>query len=465
MGLSGGATVIDRSPLVTLPAGLSSGRASRRTIATCLWLVIVANALVIVWLWLHGGGVSLVHGSAGLFTSLGRITGLGAVYLALIQILLLARLPPVERLVGFDHITMWHRRNGKVCISLVVVHIVLITLGYARSDQISVPREFSRLLSSYPGMVGVTVGTVLMVGVVISSLVIVRSRLPYEGRHFMRLFIYAAIALAYLHQIPTGNTSQADYWTALYVVTLALLVCFRLAWPAWRVFRYRLRVAAVTAEGPGVVSLYITGRHLDRMNARAGQFMLWRFFIHGCWWQAHPFSLSAAPDGRSLRLTVKNVGNFTSRIADVPPGTAVLAEGPFGTFTAIQRTHPRVALIAGGIGITPIRALFQELPAAPGELALIYRVMSEEDLIFREELKAIARERGADLFFVVGDHLTVACRELLSPARLLALIPDIVERDVFLCGPHPMMIRTEGSLYGAGVPARQVHSERFALAA
>ena len=467
---SGGATVIDSSPLVALSSGLSRGRTSRRVIATCLWLVVVANAVVIVWLWLHGGGVSRVHGSAELFTSLGRITGLVAVYLALIQVLLLARLPPVEKLVGFDRLTVWHRLNGKVCISLVVAHTVLITVGYAGSEQISVPREFSRLLSSYPGMVTATVGTVLMVGVVISSLVIVRRRLPYEGWYFVHLSIYAGIALSYLHQLPTGNeftthTSQAGYWIALYLVTLALLVCFRLARPAWGAFHHRLRVAEVIREAPGVVSLYITGRHLDRLDAHAGQFMLWRFFTRGRWWQAHPFSLSAAPDGQSLRLTVKDVGNFTSRIADVSPGTAVLAEGPFGTFTHLQRTRPRVALIAGGIGITPIRALFEELPAAPGELALIYRVIREEDLVFRTELEEIARKRGADLFFVVGDHHTVAGRDLLSPVQLLRFIPDIVEREVYLCGPHAMMVRTEGSLHGAGVPGNQIHSERFALAA
>jgi predicted ferric reductase len=467
---SDGAAAVDSSRWVTPPNQPSSGRTSRRVLATCLWLVVIANAGVIVWLWLHGGGVGRVHGSAALFTSLGRITGLVAVYLALVQVLLIARVPPVESLVGFDRLTVWHRRNGKVCIYFVVAHTVLITVGYAGTDQISVPREFSRLLSSYPGMVTATIGTALMVGVVISSLVIVRRRLPYEGWYFVHLSIYAGIALTYLHQLPTGNEfttngSQRDYWIALYVVTLALLVCFRLLQPAWGAFRYRLRVADVTPEAPGVVSLRITGRNLDQLHARAGQFMLWRFLTRGRWWQAHPFSLSAAPDGRSLRLTVKDVGNFTSHIADVTRGTTVLAEGPFGTFTADKRTRRRVALIAGGIGITPIRALFEELSATPGELALVYRVIREDDLVFREELERIARERGADLFFVVGDHRSVAGSELLSPARLRELIPDIVEREVYLCGPHAMMVRTEASLRGAGVPGPLIHTERFALAA
>jgi len=438
--------------------------------AALLWAAVIGNAGVVVWLWLRDGGVTRVHGSADLFTSLGRVTGLLAVYLALVQILLLARLPPVERLVGFDRLTVWHRRNGKVCISLVVAHTALITIGYAGSDQVSIPHEFSRLLSSYPGMVTATIGTALMIGVVISSLVIVRSRLPYEAWYFVHLSIYAGIALSYLHQLPTGNeftthVYQADYWIALYVFTLVLLVSFRVARPAWRAFKYRLRVADVTSEAPGVVSLRITGRNLDRLKARAGQFMLWRFFSRGTWWQAHPFSLSAAPDGCSLRLTVKDVGGFTHGVRHIAPGTAVLAEGPFGTFTESRRSRPRVALIAGGIGITPIRALFEELAAGPGELALIYRALGVDDFVFRNELTEIAARRGAEIHFIAGDHRDEGGLDLLSSTHLLDLVPDLAEREVFLCGPPAMMSATEASLKGAGVPDNQIHTERFALAA
>jgi predicted ferric reductase len=442
---------------------------NRRAVAVALWMIVAVNGGLIVWLWLHGGGISGVQGSADLFTSIGRITGLVAVYLALIQVLLLARLPPLERLVGFDRLTHWHRLNGKACLLLVLAHVVFITLGYAGSDQISVPSEFSRLLSSYPGMVTATIGTALMIAVVVTSLVIVRRRLPYEAWYLVHVTVYAGIALAYLHQIPTGNeftasTSQADYWIGLYVVTLLLLLAFRVAWPAYRALRHRLRVAAVHEEAPGVVSLTITGRDLERLPAQAGQFMLWRFLSPGRWWQTHPFSLSAAPDGRRLRITVKAVGRFSHELARVRPGTAVIAEGPFGTFTAQRRSRPRVALIAGGIGITPLRALLEELPAAPGELALIYRVVDEQQLVFRDELDALARARGADVFYVVGDHRSAQGGDLLSAAALLGMVPDLAQRDVYLCGPKAMMDAARRELLAAGVSRGHLHSERFALA-
>jgi predicted ferric reductase len=452
------------------PRGRLTAEPSRRWTAAVLWLVFTGNAAAVVWLWLHGGGITGVHSTGDLMTSLGRVTGLVGTYLALVVLLLLARIPWLERLVGFDRLTVWHRRNGKACLLLLLAHTVLITIGYAMTDGISLGSETSRLLDSYPGIVTGTVGMALLLVVVISSLVIVRRRLPYEAWYALHLTTYAGIALAYGHQLPTGNEftanpGQRQYWIALYVVTLVLLGVYRIARPVLRASRHRMSVESVTVEGPGVVSLRIGGRRLDRLGARAGQFFLWRFLTAGRWWQSHPFSISAAPDGRTLRITVKDVGRFTHDLAAIRPGTRVFAEGPFGTFAGATRRRRRVALIAGGIGITPLRALYEELDAGPGDLALIYRVVGDEDLIFRDELERLAAARGSALFFAVGDHRAPESAALLSPEHLLSLIPDLADRDVYLCGPVGMMKAVRQSLRRAGVPPGQVRTERFALAA
>jgi predicted ferric reductase len=430
-------------------------------------LVFVGNGAVIVWMWLRGGGVSGVHGAPDLWTSVGRITGLLGTYLALVQVLLLARLPPLERLVGFDRLTVWHRRNGKLCITLIVAHAILTTIGYAGSDQISVPHEFSRLLSSYPGMITATIATGMMVAIVISSLVIVSRRLPYEAWYSLHVTIYVAIALGYLHQIPTGNeftanTGQADYWIALYLVTLGLLLAFRVLRPAIRAARHGLRVTRVVREAPDVVSVYLRGRRLDRLGARGGQFMLWRFLDGSRWWQSHPFSLSAVPDGRSLRLTVKDVGRFSGGLSDLRPGTRVLTEGPFGRFTAGLAGDRPALLIAGGIGITPLRCIFEELPSGT---ELIVRAVSENELVLGDELDRVARGRGSRVHRLVGDHRDPAFADMMSADALRRLIPDLAERDVFVCGPPQMMQAVRTSLRAAGVKPRHIHWERFSLAA
>src|SRR5439155_21679506 len=198
---------------------------------------------------------------------------------ALVQVLLLARVPALERGIGLDRLSVWHRWNGHLCLDLIVAHVFLSIWGYAELDKLGFFSELSTMLGGgiYPGMITATIGTVLLIGVVATSLVIVKRRLRYEWWYGVHLLSYAGIALAWFHQIPTGNELvldqvAADYWRALYLATLGVLVWYRLLLPAAAAFRHRLRVTGVRHERPGVVSLEIAGRHLERLRARPGQF-------------------------------------------------------------------------------------------------------------------------------------------------------------------------------------------------
>ncbi len=452
---------------VSTPAAAYERLALRRALGLSLvWIVVLGNAAAIVWLWANGGNLH-PKTTGDLFTSIARITGLVSAYTALLQVVLLARLPVLERLVGFDRLTVWHRWNGHATFDLVIAHVIFSVWGYALLDHYPLGKEISTMLGGgiYPGMITATVGTGLLIGVVATSYVIVRRRLPYEWWYAVHLLAYASIALAWFHQIPTGNElvldpTAADYWRSLYLATLAVLVVFRVLAPAAGWFRHRLRVAEVVAEGPGVVSLRIEGRRLDALRARPGQFFTWRFLTRGRWWSAHPFSLSAAPDGRSLRITVKALGDHSGSLAAVPVGTRVLAEGPFGVFTAAARRRQKLLLIAGGIGITPIRALLEELR---GDVVVLYRAVTEQDLVLRDELHALAGRHGFELHEVVGDHRTEEGGRLLTAPHLHELVPDLVERDVFLCGPPGLADVVKREVRRAGVPRRHVHAERFAL--
>jgi ferredoxin-NADP reductase len=118
-----------------------------------------------------------------------------------------------------------------------------------------------------------------------------------------------------------------------------------------------------------------------------------------------------------------------------------------------------VLLIAGGIGITPIRGLIEEME--PGAV-VIYRTLRHDDVVFRNELEPLARGRGIRLIFVVEDHATAAGALRLTPAHLRELVPDIRERDVYVCGPPALTDALERNVRGAGVPRRSIHTERFA---
>jgi predicted ferric reductase len=448
------------------PAPLAQRRRYRQATAAVVWLFLLGNLAGSIWLWIDADGLSATSSTGDTLTSIGRITGMVGAYLALVQVLLLARLPWLERLAGFDRLSVWHRLNGKLCLYLVLAHVVFTTVGYALLDEVGIWAEIVSLLTTtYPGMIVATIGTVLFVIVAASSYTIAKRRLRYEVWYAVHFTAYAAIALAWFHQVPTGTELSGlpvatAYWDSLYIATLALLVVFRVLVPAGRTLAHGFRVAAVEEEAPGVVTLTITGRRLDRLRAEAGQFFLWRFLTGRLWLEAHPYSLSAAPDGRSLRITVKDLGDHSRRVGTVAPGTRVVAEGPFGVFTQAVRRSDRVVLIAGGIGITPVRALLEEMQ---GDVVVVYRAVAESDLVLLDELERIAADRGARLVTVLGDHAAPGGERLLSTEHLRELVPDIGEREVYLCGPPAMTAVIERSVRAAGVPRRLLHVERFAL--
>ena len=293
-----------------------------------------------------------------------------------------------------------------------------------------------------------------------------RRRLSRETWYAVHLYAYLAVALSFAHQLAVGTDFSDDsvarvWWVGLYVALFGAILAWRIGRPIVFNARHRLEIQAVRPEADGVVSLYITGRHLDGVKAVAGQFFLWRFLIGTGWAKAHPFSLSAAPNDRFLRITVKGLGDDTRRIQLLRPGVKVFAEGPYGTFTARRRVRRNVVLIAGGIGITPLRAILETLPAGPGEVTLLYRAATDRDLAFRVELLRLAESRGVRLHFLVGTVVGDDHTDQLGLPALQTLVPDIAKRDVYLCGPPAMLGAVRRRLRTLGVPPARVHFERF----
>jgi len=396
----------------------------------------------------------------------GKWLGLHLALVMILQLVLIARLPWLDRRIGMDRLTSWHRWTGFALFWLVLLHPVAVVIGWARQQDSTVLFQFNRLVSQPAVLMGVLAAGVVVLAAGLSVRA-ARRRLSYEVWHAVHLLLYVAIVLALLHQLTEVSTFTATplaeaYWWTLWILALGALIAGRIVLPVVRNVRHRFRVAAVVPESDDVVSVYVTGRHLDKLPARAGQFMIWRFPGHGRWWEANPFSLSAAPDGRTLRLTAKAVGATSARLRTIPVGSRVIAEGPYGAFTTLNRTRTSTLLIAGGVGITPIRALLEE---ATGPTTVLYRTRTPADAVLFGELENLARSRGAQLHLLTGrTGAGDPPRAPFAPESLVELVPDIRERDVYVCGPAAMTDAVLHSLRDLRVPAAQVHSERFALA-
>ncbi|MFF2521092.1 ferredoxin reductase family protein [Streptomyces liangshanensis] len=436
-------------------------RSGARTLLAVCW----AGAVAVMALWWQNTPVVHVDLAEWLIGA-GRLTGLLGGYTIAIVILLMARVPALERRVGSDRVTRWHAMSGRYAVSLVLAHLLLTIGGYSVQANTGFVEQTVIVVLDFPRMVEAAIGTAILLLIGFVSARAVRRRMRYETWYYLHLLTYVAVYLTFWHQLATGAEFVADpmartAWYALYGAAGLLLLWYRVLAPIRLNRRHRMRVEKTVYESPGVVSVLITGRRLHRLGAQPGQFFRWRFLTDGLRWSSNPYSLSAPPRPDLLRITVKANGEHSEAVAGLRPGTRVWAEGPYGAMTAARRSQEKVLMIAGGAGITPMRALFETLPGEPGDLTLLYRAGKTEDLALWGELRRIASARGARLLYAVNGPDGV--RPEITPQRLRELLPDIDDHDVYVCGPPGLARQSYEALRAAGVPARRIHHESFEM--
>ncbi|TXK18432.1 ferric reductase-like transmembrane domain-containing protein [Homoserinibacter sp. GY 40078] len=441
----------------------------RRFLADLLVIAFWASGAVAAALYLATGGLADWATAGGAVTGLGILAGLVGSDFVLAMLVLAARIPALDRTIGHDRAMAVHRRLGKPALYLLLAHGALLLVGYAMTAGIDLGAQLVQLWE-LPDMPLAFLSIGLFVAVVVTSLVAVRRKLPYEFWYGIHLLSYAAVLTAIPHQLSVGGvladgTPQRAYWIALYVVAIGAIVVFRIAQPLIRSLRHDLRVERVEWIAPDVASLYLRGRRLDLLGASGGQYFYWRLWSRRTWWHAHPISLSAEPTGTHARITVRVLGSGTQRITSVRPGTRVIFSGPFGLFTDAARTSPRLAIVAAGIGVTPVRALLESGDLAPGEATVLVRNSQGEEGFLVPELRELAARRGVQLYRSTGPRPAgggwMSAEDAARGVTLESVFPELDRSDLYVCGPQAWTDEVVAAARAAGVHEDRIHTERF----
>ncbi|MHB1584172.1 MAG: ferredoxin reductase family protein [Acidimicrobiales bacterium] len=430
-------------------------------IGTAALVLAAAGLVAVVVLGIATETSSELSLPGGVTTFIGSLTGLVGMYLALLMVLIVARIPALERILGQDGMLRWHRRLAPWPISLLVAHAVFVTIGYAQAARTGAFHEIGLLVDNYPDMLAAVVGLGLMVAIGIVSIRALRERMRRETWWVVHLYMYLALALSFAHVIAlgpafVGHPVNRLVWSVVWAATAGTVLVYRFGLPLVRTLRHRLRVVEIHPEGPGVASVVLAGRAVDRLPVSGGQFIAWRFLTRGMWWQAHPYSLSALPRPPYLRLTVKQAGDHSAAVARLKPGTKVAIEGPYGALAPHARTHEKVLLVAGGIGITALRSLLEDLPRS-ADPVVVMRASSDDELVLKEEVAELVRQRRGTLHPLVGSREQIR----FDADSLRRLVPDVGQRDVFVTGPPGLVGDVVAAARQLGVHRRALHYEVF----
>jgi len=448
---------------MTAPDPVRRQRAFARSGRLLLRALLVAGIIGVLAAWWFATPSSLTFTPASTATSLGELSGMAGAFLVCAQVLLIARVPWFERAVGMDRLVSWHRTLGSTVLFLILSHVLLMVLGVQLLTSGTPWGATAAVLTSYPDMLTALIGTLLFLVIGISSARIPRGKISYETWYWLHVTAYVAIFLTFFHELSAGvhfvnNPLNRAAWIVLYLATASAVLTWRFILPAAAAWKHRMVVSHVVDEGNGLSSIWLAGPHLDELGVRAGQFMMFRFMSVGHMLTAHPFSLSRLPADGLMRITVGALGDHSSRMRHLKPGTAVLAEGPFGHFTPDASRRRKVLLIAGGAGIGPMRVLAESLVAEGRNVVMVYRSSRERPALERE-LRAL---RPLVLHTVVGSRAELG-HDPLAARPLGRLVRDISEREVYVCGPLGMAHTVDESLSRLGVSKRMIHREILSM--
>lgn len=437
-----------------------------------LYFLGFVNLLIIfIFWWLISGKLLLSSPSLDVtLVILGRITGLLAVYFILLQFLIIGRVRWLERVFGFDKLTLAHHYFGITALILIIVHLFTLVAGYASVNGLTLWEQFKDFNLHWDELFPATIGAILFVAVAVSSITIAKKRLKYQVWYYVHLITYLAIIMAFGHQLELGRDLKTSnlfstYWVLIYLFVGINFIFYRFFWQFFVYHKFKFYVSEIKTETADTASIYIKGDKIENFKFEAGQFLIIRFLNKKLIWQAHPYSISSLPGQDHIRITAKNLGDFSAVIKDIKPGTKVLLDGPNGIFTKKKKQDDKILLVAGGVGITPLRALAEEFLKYNKDVVLLYAVKKTDEIIFKQELE-ILKNNNLDkfkIYYIISQEKNEHGFSRIDENCIKTLVPDVSTRDAYLCGPVPMSIAIKKYLINLKVNKHKIYYEKFSI--
>lgn len=385
-----------------------------------------------------------------------------------LQFAITARFRRVEAPYGLDIVLQFHRRISFVALALILAHPLILLYSSAEFRAM-----IARPLEAPPRAWFAVLSLACLLALTALSVWRQCLGLSYEQwRTTHGVLAVLAVFSALAHILGVGHYLDAPWKQALWAggefAVIGLLVYVRVAKPL-RMGYYPFRVTEVRPERGGAHTLVLRPDGHAGLTFTPGQFAWIKVGRSPFSRFEHPFSLSDSARGGTLEFTVKPLGDFTRTVGDIPPGTRVYVDGPYGVFTAFHQPAPGYVYVAGGIGITPIMSMLRT-HADEGDgrpHLLIYANRDWESVTFREEIDALRTRLDLTVVHVLEQPDPDVPTEVgfVTAAVLDRHLPaDRGEREVFVCGPPRMLEAVTAALLAVGVPRDDVHSELFAFA-
>lgn len=408
-------------------------------------------------------------------TSLGQALGLVGMAMFALNFALSARLKWMESIFGgMNKIYIVHHILGGLAFVLLLLHPLFIigrfavdggtALGAVLVGFVANPSCYTNmgLLTPECSTLWGVVGLVLMIAFLYITFFV---KLPYQTWKLTHQFMGLAFFFGALHVLTIPSDVAVVVALKYYMYALIAIgflgILYRTILGFIVVPRVEYVVSEVKQVNKNIVEIVLAPRHPGRcITYRPGQFVFIGFPDVTGLDEVHPFSISSSPENTCLTLGIKALGDFTGRLRELKPGMRAMIEGPFGRTSYVYYPRKEQIWIAGGIGITPFLGMARSLKPEDGyKIDLYYSAATAEDAAFDAELREIAAKNpNFRLIPWYGQE-----KGFLSADAIVKESQGVLGKEIFLCGPPPMMKALRDQFAKWKVPVARIHSEEFAL--
>lgn len=422
------------------------------------WYLIFGIALAPVIIWIQPSPLQYRFDTlTTTLLNLGRLSALVGICLFSTNFLLAARPRWLEGAFGgLNKVFRAHHTFGGLAFILLLVHPILITAQYLPIS-LEATSQFALSLEDWPRNFG-RLGLLTLMGVLIITYYI---PLKYHWWKFSHQFMGLALFLSSLHVffIPSDLSRYPSLrYYILTVVGLGLgSYLYRVVFGKFLVSRFSYSVDAVKKYPGGILEISLKPLKYQ-LNHRPGQFLFISFRQEGIKPEFHPFSITSPVGSEKLSIGVKVLGDFTKTLPMLEPGAIAKIEGPFGRFYLPNNAYNDQVWIAGGIGITPFLSMARSLTGEGGKIDFYYCVKTMDEAVFLPELITLAKR---------NPRLSIYLQETKTKGYLTAEFinarSSLENKEIFVCGPNPMMASIREQCLKLGIDNQRIHTEEFDL--
>ncbi|HBC72775.1 MAG: Membrane flavodoxin oxidoreductase [Candidatus Amesbacteria bacterium GW2011_GWB1_47_19] len=420
--------------------------------------IVILLALVPAVLWWQFADFSP---ASAFWLSLGQIAALTGYSLFCLNFILSTRIKILEPLFsGLNRVYVFHHLVGAAGLILLLFHPLMITVSYLNISLKAAVDFIWPSVSNLPVYFGIAAMSLFIILMVLTLYV----KLEYDFWKKTHKYLGLALFLASLHVFLIGSTLAASPPLKIYMLLLTGLAagCFiyHTLLGRYLIRKLAYTVSVVRALSPDTLEISLIPRNSKDLAFSPGQFIFITPLVQGIMRQSHPFSLTSVPGKQILTVAAKQVGDFTATLNLLRPDNPVLVEGPFGRFSYEYFPHPKQLWIAGGIGITPFVSMAAALDTRPGlQVDFYYSVKGKSEAVYSDLLSKIADTTPGFNFQL---HET-SKKGRLTGEIIASRLPDLTDREIFLCGPPTMMTGLRNQFRKLHIPNSHIHSEEFSL--